>query len=146
MARVFRALARPPRHGKLPPWDGGGSDTSAVALAAAPPRQKSAKIYTDVPGILTTRYLALCQRPSLMAEITSDEMLELASLGAKVLHPPSGRNRPQLRRYPGGASPAGPNEPGTRVVSPRPPAPPPGRTGAGPSGGCGGNLIRIRPR
>jgi len=63
----------------------GGSDTSAVALAAALQADRC-EIYTDVPGILTTdpRLIADAQ---LMAEITSDEMLELASLGAKVLHP-----------------------------------------------------------
>jgi aspartate kinase len=63
----------------------GGSDTSAVALAAALGADYC-EIYTDVPGILTTdpRLVADAQ---LLAEITSDEMLELASLGAKVLHP-----------------------------------------------------------
>jgi len=63
----------------------GGSDTSAVALAAALGAD-ACEIYTDVPGILTTdpRLVADAQ---LMDEITADEMLELASLGAKVLHP-----------------------------------------------------------
>ncbi|OUL36078.1 aspartate kinase [Nostoc sp. 106C] len=63
----------------------GGSDTSAVALAAAL-RANFCEIYTDVPGILTTDP-RLVPQAQLMAEITSDEMLELASLGAKVLHP-----------------------------------------------------------
>ncbi|MEH1978800.1 MAG: aspartate kinase [Nostoc sp.] len=63
----------------------GGSDTSAVAIAAAL-RANLCEIYTDVPGILTTdpRLVAEAQ---LMDAITCDEMLELASLGAKVLHP-----------------------------------------------------------
>ncbi|MBN3875580.1 MULTISPECIES: aspartate kinase [unclassified Nostoc] len=63
----------------------GGSDTSAVAIAAAL-RADFCEIYTDVPGILTTdpRLVAEAQ---LMDAITCDEMLELASLGAKVLHP-----------------------------------------------------------
>ena len=63
----------------------GGSDTSAVALAAAL-RADFCEIYTDVPGILTTdpRLVPLAQ---LIDEITCNEMLELASLGAKVLHP-----------------------------------------------------------
>jgi aspartate kinase len=63
----------------------GGSDTSAVALAAAL-KANACEIYTDVPGILTTdpRIVPAAQ---LMSEITADEMLELASLGAKVLHP-----------------------------------------------------------
>jgi len=44
------------------------------------------KIYTDVPGILTTDPRIVPQA-QLLTEISSDEMLELASLGAKVLHP-----------------------------------------------------------
>ena len=63
----------------------GGSDTSAVAIAAALSAEKC-EIYTDVPGILTTDP-RLVPEAQLMAEVTSDEMLELASLGAKVLHP-----------------------------------------------------------
>lgn len=63
----------------------GGSDTSAVALAVATGAD-CCEIYTDVPGILTTDP-RIVPEAQLMAEITSDEMLELASLGAKVLHP-----------------------------------------------------------
>lgn len=63
----------------------GGSDTSAVALAAAL-NADFCEIYTDVPGILTTDP-RLVPDAQLMTKITSDEMLELASLGAKVLHP-----------------------------------------------------------
>ncbi len=63
----------------------GGSDTSAVALAAALGADLC-EIYTDVPGILTTDP-RLVEEATLLSEITSDEMLELASLGAKVLHP-----------------------------------------------------------
>ena len=63
----------------------GGSDTSAVALAAAL-KADACEIYTDVPGVLSTdpRKVADAQ---LMDEISCDEMLELASLGASVLHP-----------------------------------------------------------
>jgi aspartate kinase len=63
----------------------GGSDTSAVALAVAL-QADICEIYTDVPGILTTdpRLVPIAQ---LLPEITSAEMLELASLGAQVLHP-----------------------------------------------------------
>ncbi|MEB3319911.1 MAG: aspartate kinase [Cyanobium sp.] len=63
----------------------GGSDTSAVALAAAL-GAAACEIYTDVPGVLTTdpRKVADAQ---LMAEVSCNEMLELASLGAAVLHP-----------------------------------------------------------
>ena len=63
----------------------GGSDTSAVALAASLKADRC-EIYTDVPGILTTDP-RLIPQAQLMDEITCDEMLELASLGAKVLHP-----------------------------------------------------------
>jgi aspartate kinase len=63
----------------------GGSDTSAVALAAAL-KADFCEIYTDVPGILTADP-RIVEDACLMSEITCDEMLELASLGAKVLHP-----------------------------------------------------------
>ena len=63
----------------------GGSDTSAVALAASLTANRC-EIYTDVPGILTTDPRIVPQA-HLMDEITADEMLELASLGASVLHP-----------------------------------------------------------
>ena len=63
----------------------GGSDTSAVALAAAMQADKC-EIYTDVPGILTSDPRVVPDA-RLMDEITCDEMLELASLGASVLHP-----------------------------------------------------------
>jgi len=63
----------------------GGSDTSAVALAAALGAD-ACEIYTDVPGVLTSdpRKVPDAQ---LMATVTCNEMLELASLGAAVLHP-----------------------------------------------------------
>ncbi len=63
----------------------GGSDTSAVALAAALGAE-ACEIYTDVPGVLTTdpRKVSDAQ---LMTSVSCDEMLELASLGAAVLHP-----------------------------------------------------------
>lgn len=62
----------------------GGSDTSAVALAAAL-RADLCQIYTDVDGIYTAdpRYVKGARK---LEEITFDEMLELASLGAQVLH------------------------------------------------------------
>ncbi len=63
----------------------GGSDTSAVALAAAL-GAAACEIYTDVPGVLSTdpRKVPDAQ---LMQTVSCDEMLELASLGAAVLHP-----------------------------------------------------------
>ncbi|AFY64610.1 aspartate kinase [Geitlerinema sp. PCC 7407] len=95
----------------------GGSDTSAVALAAAL-RADCCEIYTDVPGILTTDP-RLVPEAQLMAEITSDEMLELASLGAKVLHP---RAVEIARNYgmPLVVRSSWTDDPGTRVVSPVP--------------------------
>ena len=62
----------------------GGSDTSAVALAAAL-KADLCQIYTDVDGIYTAdpRYVKGAKK---LHEITFDEMLELASLGAQVLH------------------------------------------------------------
>ncbi|MEH2407611.1 aspartate kinase [Nostoc sp.] len=63
----------------------GGSDTSAVAIAAAL-GANFCEIYTDVPGILTTDP-HLVAEAQLIDAITCNEMLELASLGAKVLHP-----------------------------------------------------------
>lgn len=65
----------------------GGSDTSAVAIAAAI-EADLCEIYTDVPGILTTDP-RIVPNAQLLEEVTCDEMLELASLGAKVLHPRS---------------------------------------------------------
>ncbi|MBD2045566.1 aspartate kinase [Coleofasciculus sp. FACHB-64] len=95
----------------------GGSDTSAVALAAAL-RASCCEIYTDVPGIFTTDP-RLVPEAQLMEEITSDEMLELASLGAKVLHP---RAVEIARNY--GVElvvrSSWTDDPGTRVISPMP--------------------------
>ncbi len=62
----------------------GGSDTSAVALAAAL-RANKCEIYTDVDGVYTTDPRIVSNAVKL-EEITYDEMLELASLGANVLH------------------------------------------------------------
>lgn len=62
----------------------GGSDTTAVALAAALDADKC-EIYTDVDGVYTAdpRVVPSARK---MNEITYDEMLELATSGAKVLH------------------------------------------------------------
>jgi aspartate kinase len=61
----------------------GGSDTSAVALAAAL-KADVCEIYTDVDGVYTTDP-NICKEARKMDKISYDEMLELASLGAKVL-------------------------------------------------------------
>jgi aspartate kinase len=62
----------------------GGSDTTAVALAAAL-GAKECEIYTDVDGIYTTDP-RIFKKAVKMAQISYDEMLELASLGAGVMH------------------------------------------------------------
>ncbi|QFT90110.1 Aspartokinase [Bacillus sp. THAF10] len=63
----------------------GGSDTTAVALAAAL-KAKKCDIYTDVTGVFTTdpRFVKNARK---LSAIAYDEMLELANLGAGVLHP-----------------------------------------------------------
>lgn len=63
----------------------GGSDTTAVALAAAL-KAKKCDIYTDVTGVYTTDPRVV-QDAYKLDEISYDEMLELANLGAGVLHP-----------------------------------------------------------
>lgn len=62
----------------------GGSDTTAVALAAALHADKC-EIYTDVDGVYTADPRVV-KNAMKLNEVTYDEMLELASLGAKVLH------------------------------------------------------------
>jgi len=62
----------------------GGSDTSAVAIAAAIHADKC-EIYTDVDGVYTADP-RIVKSAKKLDEITYDEMLELASLGANVLH------------------------------------------------------------
>ena len=62
----------------------GGSDTTAVSLAAAL-KADACEIYTDVEGIYTADPRVVPHARKLK-EITYDEMLELATLGAKVLH------------------------------------------------------------
>jgi len=61
----------------------GGSDTSAVAIAAAL-KADVCEIYTDVDGVYTTDP-NVCREARKIEKISYDEMLELASLGAKVL-------------------------------------------------------------
>ncbi|AYC29791.1 aspartate kinase [Paenisporosarcina cavernae] len=65
----------------------GGSDTTAVALAAAIHAERC-DIYTDVDGVYSCdpRYVTSARK---LEEISYDEMLELANLGAGVLHPRS---------------------------------------------------------
>ncbi|CAK0780157.1 Aspartate kinase Ask_LysC [Azospirillaceae bacterium] len=69
--------------GRITTLGRGGSDTSAVALAAAL-RAERCDIYTDVDGVYTTdpRIVSKARK---LSKITYEEMLELASQGAKVL-------------------------------------------------------------
>ena len=72
------------RRGDVTTLGRGGSDTIAVALAAAF-HADLCQIYTDVDGVYTTDP-RLVSNARKLDEITYDEMLELASLGAQVLH------------------------------------------------------------
>lgn len=65
----------------------GGSDTSAVALAAAL-KADQCDIYTDVDGVYTTDP-NICSKARRLDKISYDEMLEMAMTGAKVLQPRS---------------------------------------------------------
>ena len=70
-------------NGNLTTLGRGGSDTSAVAVAAAL-KADVCEIYTDVDGVYTTDP-RIVPEASKIAKISYDEMLEMASLGAKVL-------------------------------------------------------------
>jgi aspartate kinase len=69
--------------GRLAPLGRGGSDTSAVAIAAGVKADRC-DIYTDVDGVYTTDP-RIVPRASKLDQVTFDEMLELAGVGAKVL-------------------------------------------------------------
>ena len=77
----------------------GGSDTSAVAVAAALDADEC-EICTDVDGVYTADP-RIIKKANRLDQITFEEMLELASLGSKVLHPRSvelaGRHKVPLR-------------------------------------------------
>ena len=72
-------------YGEITTLGRGGSDTTAVAIAAALHANRC-DIYTDVTGVFTTdpRYIKNARK---LTSISYDEMLELAHLGAGVLHP-----------------------------------------------------------
>lgn len=73
--------------GEVTTFGRGGSDTTAVALAAALDVTEC-QIYTDVDGVYTTDP-RIVQDARRLETVTFEEMLELASLGSKVLHPRS---------------------------------------------------------
>ncbi len=82
------------KYGDITTLGRGGSDTSAVALAAAL-HADLCQIYTDVDGVYTAdpRLVPGAQK---LEQITFDEMLELATLGAQVLH---NRSVEMAKRY-----------------------------------------------
>ena len=82
------------KYGDVTTLGRGGSDTSAVALAASL-HADLCQIYTDVDGVYTAdpRHVKGARK---LEEITYDEMLELASLGAQVLH---NRSVEMAKRY-----------------------------------------------
>jgi aspartate kinase len=82
------------RYGDITTLGRGGSDTSAVALAATL-HADLCQIYTDVDGVYTADP-RLVPDAHKLEEITFDEMLELASLGAQVLH---NRSVEMAKRY-----------------------------------------------
>lgn len=75
------------KEGRITTLGRGGSDTTAVALAAALKADRC-DIYTDVDGVYTSdpRMVPKAQK---LPRISYEEMLEMAALGAKVLHPRS---------------------------------------------------------
>lgn len=100
----------------------GGSDTSAVALAAAVQADRC-DIYTDVDGVYTTdpRIVAKARK---LARVTYEEMLELASVGSKVLQTRSvslamkeGVRIQVLSSFIDDDAPAADTLPGTMIVS-----------------------------
>ncbi len=74
-------------NGRITTLGRGGSDTSAVALAAAV-NADICEIYTDVSGVFTTDP-NICADARKIERVAYDEMLEMASMGAKVLQPRS---------------------------------------------------------
>lgn len=69
--------------GNLTTLGRGGTDTSAVAIAAAL-RADECEIYTDVPGVFTADP-RICPEARKLDEVSFEEMMEMASLGSKVL-------------------------------------------------------------
>jgi len=99
----------------------GGSDTSAVAIAAAIGAERC-DIYTDVDGVYTTDP-RIVPRARKLARVTYEEMLELASVGAKVLQTRSvglamkeGVRVQVLSSFTGADAPMADTLPGTMIV------------------------------
>ncbi len=111
----FQGMAEP---GRITTLGRGGSDTSAVALAAALKADRC-DIYTDVDGVYTTdpRIVSKARK---LSRITYEEMLELASVGAKVLQTRSVevamKHRVRVQVLSSFAKESGSSLPGTLVV------------------------------
>ena len=92
----------------------GGSDTTAAALGTAL-KASECKIYTDVDGVYSADP-RVCPRASVIETVYFEEILELAALGASVLHPRAvefaGRNKLNMRVL----STLKSDLPGTRIV------------------------------
>src|SRR5690606_3493822 len=109
-------------NGRVTTLGRGGSDTSAVAVAAAIKADRC-DIYTDVDGVYTTdpRIVARARK---LKYVTYEEMLELASVGAKVLQTRSvslamkeGVRLQVLSSFTDDDAPSGDDLPGTMIVS-----------------------------
>ena len=81
--------------GEITPLGRGGSDTSAVAIAGALQAERC-DIYTDVEGVYTTDP-RIVPKATKLDEISYEEMLELAHVGANVLHPRSVETAKQFK-------------------------------------------------
>lgn len=92
----------------------GGSDTTAAALGVGL-KAAECRIYTDVDGVYTADP-RVCHKASIIASLHFEEILEMAALGASVLHPRAvefaGRNRLNLRVL----STFDSERPGTRIT------------------------------
>jgi len=73
------------KEGEITTLGRGGSDVTAVVLAAAL-EAKACHLYKDVPGILTSDP-ALVENPKILDHLGIEEMFEMSSQGAKVIHP-----------------------------------------------------------
>ena len=107
--------------GRITTLGRGGSDTSAVAVAAAMKAERC-DIYTDVDGVYTTDP-RIVPRARKLARVTYEEMLELASVGAKVLQTRSvglamkeGVRVQVLSSFTGEDAPMADTLPGTMIV------------------------------
>ncbi len=108
-------------HGRVTTLGRGGSDTSAVAMAAAMKADRC-DIYTDVDGVYTTDP-RIVPRARKLKKVTYEEMLELASVGAKVLQTRSvglamkeGVRVQVLSSFTGEDAPMADTLPGTMIV------------------------------